>query len=551
MVHTFKRIYLYTAASFALLFSAVVTINLLTDLFRLAGLSYDFYIQQAPTDVKSDLLFFVVGVLLVGVAFGGVHYWLIRRDARSDPGALGGATRHIFLNGLLAVSALIAVFAGLTALGEIGQTESDRASPLAWAVVFALVFLLVEWERRKVLPVGRAATLIRKIHENVLQGILLIVASFAIYYASKEVVEYVLVQNGTLQVIDCSRPASTFSPTDICQAPLLIGPLAQALFASAAWALYVWLGFWDQRSVLRWVLRFVAFGVGIIWLLAGVESLVQTAVGGALGVPNAWLNAQLDDLPFIGQIVTGALIALPYFFWIRRVSAASLGTRQASDQGLLAVPAGLSAGLFLAGLSMVLAGLLEKFIPGGKPPSDESWALSLGLLVAGLGYLPSWWVLRRISDPARGGPVLPRRVYVLALLAGTAIAAVGFAVTAIYQFLKVFLGIAGGDDLLARQALVVVVVVGATALYHVWQLRADLRVLHARQTAAQPAPAPTAEDGAAPVSPPVEAGLASEAVPLQSPTGAGETLESILSAVAAGTLAPAAAAARIRALPRL
>jgi hypothetical protein len=562
MVHTFKRIYLYTAASFALLFTAVVTTNVLADLFRLAGLGPHYppdvfgepLVPSAAT-LERDALFFAITFVVIGLGFGGLHYWLIRRDAHADPGALGGATRHVFVNGLMAVSALIVVPNALTVLGDLGRSDvyySDTAGSLAWAVVFALVFLYVEWERRRAQPVGRASTLIRKIQENGLQGILLIIASITIYLAITEVVRYVLVQVGTLTV-DCtfSEPASV--RVSICPAPVLLGPALQSVFALAAWGLYVWLGFWDQRSILRWVLRFVIFGYGIGWVLVGVQALVQTVIGDALGVSGAWQNAQVEGLPFIGELATGMLVALPYFLWIRRVSAASPESRQASNQGLLAVPAGLSAGLFLAGLAIVLAGLLEQVIPGGSPPSAESWASSLGLLVAGLGYVPLWVVLRRISDPAQPGPVLPRRVYVLVLLAGTAIAAVGFAVTAIYQFLAVSLGISSGGYLLARQALVVTLVTGVTALYHLWQLRADLRALHARQAAAQPAPAPApaplAEEGTAPA--PSPAGVAPEAPTLPSPNGVSETLESILNQVAAGSLEPDAAAARIRSLPRL
>jgi hypothetical protein len=558
MAQTFKRIYLYIAATVALLITAFVAVNLLGDLFRLAGLG-----EQYPPDVTGlpptpssatitlDLLFFGIVFVVIGLGFGGVHYWLIRRDARADPGALGGATRHVFVNGLMALSTLIVVPNALTVLSRLGQANlyfTDSGGPLAFAVVFALVFLLVEWERRRAQPVGRAASLMRKIHENLLQGILLIIASFFVYYAIKEVVEYVLVQNGTLAV-DCNFP----TPLSVCEAPSLPGPLAQALFAIAAWGLYVWLGFWDQRSRLRWVLRFVAFGVGIIWLLVGLASLVNTVAGSALGVSDAWQTSLASDLPFIGELLTGTLIALPYFLWIRRVGRVSPEVATASNQGLLAVPAGLSAGLFLAGLALVLSGLVEKIIPGGQPPDAQGWATALAFLVAGLGYLPLWLALRRASDPAQAGPVIPRRVYVLILLAGTAIAAVGLFVTSLYQFLAESLGIGQGNDLLARQTLVAALVTGVTALYHLWQLRVDLRLLHARQAAAQSAaPAGVAAGpGAAQVSQPAGLGQTSGPITLPSPNGAGETLEGILGEVAAGVLQPAAAAARIRALPTL
>ncbi len=437
----------------------------------------------------------------------------------------------------MAASALIAVPNAITVLGRVGQTDSccyNNADSLAWAVMFALVFLYVEWERRKVQPVGRAATLMRQIHENVLQGLLLIIASPFVFYALTETVQYVLVQSGAL-LVDCNSP----SRFNLCETPVVLGPALAALFAIASWGLYVWLGLWDQQSVLRWIVRFVMYAYGVGWLLVGLVVLVQTLVESALGVPDTWQSAQRDGLPFVGELVTGALIAVPYFFWIRRVSSGLPKVAQSSQQGLLAVPAGLSAGPFLAGLAQLLSGLLEQLLPGGSPLSREGWAMGWALLVAGLGYLPLWLGLRRASDPALGGPVVPRRVYVLVLLAGTAIAAVGLVVTALYQFLAEALGIGSGDTLLARQALVAALVTGVTALYHLWRLRADLRGLHARQAAALPALPAVAEEVQAP-----------EVPVAPSPNGA-ETLESILNQVATGTLEPAAAASRIRALPKL
>jgi hypothetical protein len=85
------------------------------------------------------------------------------------------------------------------------------------------------------------------------------------------------------------------------------------------------------------------------------------------------------------------------------------------------------------------------------------------------------------------------------------------------------------------------VVLGAMALYHLWQLRADLRVIHTRTPAAPPVS--TAESGAS---------AASDTLPEQiaAPSDA-ETLELILQRVYAGALDPASAARRIRSLPKL
>src|SRR5215469_2042988 len=131
MVHTLKRVYLYTAVTFALLFTAGFTISLLSTLFQAAGLlPHDTYYDgssnvtttyPAPSQqaITASVVYFVVVAVLVGLAFGGSHYWLIRRDARGDSQADAGAVRHLFLNGLMAVSTLFVVPAGLIALSQI------------------------------------------------------------------------------------------------------------------------------------------------------------------------------------------------------------------------------------------------------------------------------------------------------------------------------------------------------------------------------------------------------------------------------------------------
>ena len=119
------------------------------------------------------------------------------------------------------------------------------------------------------------------------------------------------------------------------------------------------------------------------------------------------------------------------------------------------------------------------------------------MLVAGLGYPFLWLALARSSNPARGGPTIPRRVYVLVVLAGTAIGALIAAVFMVYQTVASALGLASADPLIARRSAVILVVLGAMALYHLWVLRADLRVSHA-QAAAQPVPAPVVAQAGAP-----------------------------------------------------
>jgi hypothetical protein len=554
MVHTLKRIYLYTAATFALLFTAGVTINLLINLFYLAGLlprtTFDDggYTPPPPSsqDIEQSVVLFFVTALLVGAIFGGGHYWLIRRDARSDPGADGGPTRHVFLNGLLALAALVGVPTALAALAGIDQSTGyiDTAIPLSFALVSGLVFLLVFLERARVQPAGRAAVLIRQIHEDGVQAVLLVIASVTLVSAVSAFIHWALVQTNVVQPV-CfplfgEGPAASASAT-FCSTPI-ISPLLEVVFILAAWGGYVWLGAWSRGRVLQRILWFAALGYGLVWLLAGIALAFYTGLAVLYGAPGAWQQSLDDSLPFVGTLLTSVLIIVPYLLWIQWLAAQKPDFRRTILQGLLALSAAVSISFFLVGLILTLEGVVEQLVPAGSTLDAKGWATAMGMLIAGLGYPFLWWRLRRESDPAQEGPMIPRRVYVLAVLAATAIGAIIAAVIITYQIVALLLGLPFADVLTARRGGVILLVLGAMALSHLWQLRADLRAIHAR-AAAQPAPKPEPGAGA-----PQEAA----ALPMGAPaSGTPETLESILRAVAAGALDPAAAAARIRRLPAL
>ncbi|HEY7358777.1 MAG TPA: DUF5671 domain-containing protein, partial [Ktedonobacterales bacterium] len=469
----------------------------------------------------------------------GGHYWLIRRDARSDPGADAGVVRHLFLNALMALAALVGVPTTLAFLGGVDQAEGshDPASSLSFALVAGLVFLYIFLERRQVNPAGRAAPILRQIQEDGVQAILLIIASAFFYGGITAVFEYILVTNhAATQVTGCINFLEGPSVPDQCPPLPLFSPMLTTLFAIAAWGGYVWLGNWSRRAVLQRVLWYAAFGFGLIWLLYGVAQGLYTAASLLFGDASAWQEALDSSLAFVAELLTGLLITIPYALWLRRLGQREPRLREAIWQGVLAIAAALSAVFFLTGLSMLLGGLVEQVVPGGTPPDAQGWATAVGILVAGVGYPVLWLWLRRASNPAQGGPIIPRRVYVLVMLAGTAIGALVAAVFMAYQIVADALSLASANAQLARQSAVILVVLGALALYHLWRLRADVRVIHARTAAAKSEPAQAAAT-------PADQAAASASAP--------ETLESILQLVAAGALDPSVAAEHIRGLAKL
>jgi hypothetical protein len=388
------------------------------------------------------------------------------------------------------------------------------------------------------------------------QAVFVFIASGVISSGISNMIGWLLVKNQVVRG-ECYFYGPVSSSEPFCTSPQALSGLLQILLMLAAWGLYVWMGLWSRGSVLQRIVWYALYGYGLIWLLVGVAQGIHTGAAVLYGVPDAWQDALNGYLPFIGVFVTGALIVTPYFFWLRRLAAQMPDRRQAIQQGFLALPAALSAGFFLVGVILLLQGALEQVVPGGSPIGADGWARAVGVLVAGLAYPFLWLAFRRDSDPARSGPMIPRRAYVLVILAATGIGAVIAAAVTAYQIAAIFLSLPFADALVARRAGVVLLVLGVMALSHLWQLRADQRAFHVRTPAEESTSAPAWTN--ATTVPSVLSALAADAsaasaspAPPAAPVGNGaETLESILSAVAAGTLDPTTAAVRIRRLPGL
>jgi hypothetical protein len=452
--------------------------------------------------------------------------------------------RHLFLNALLALAALVCVPTTLAFLGGIDQTQGshDPALGLSFALVSGLVFLYIYLERRRVDPVGHAAPIIRQIQEDGVQGVLLIIASGVVFSGVTSVIHYGLVNSGAVSAPQCFSFESGAQTPIPCPPLPLLSPILTSLAAIAAWGFYAWLCAWSRGAVLQRVLWYAALGYGLIWQLYGVSQGIYTGLASLFGESTAWQEALNTSLPFVGELVVGLLITVPYALWLRLLAAREPRLSASVRQGLLAIPSALSAAFFLTGIILLLMGLVERVVPGGNPPDAGGWATAVGVLVAGILYPFFWLRLRRMSAPAQGGPTIPRRIYVLVILAGSAIGALIAAVFMVYQVVADALSLTSANPQLARQSAVIFVVLGAMALYHLWQLRADLRAIHGR--APTTAPAPTAAAGAVAE----EATLPGPAVAQASEV---ETLEAILQRVYTGALDPASAAVRIRSLPKL
>ncbi len=96
MARNLYRFYLYVVFVAMLIFATVGLEIFLQVLFSLTGLRGSYSTLPTSATVTQTGVFFGVSWFIAALV-GGLHYWLIRRDMRSDPAAGGSnAIRSFF-----------------------------------------------------------------------------------------------------------------------------------------------------------------------------------------------------------------------------------------------------------------------------------------------------------------------------------------------------------------------------------------------------------------------------------------------------------------------
>lgn len=441
MVRTLYRIYLYIVSLFLLFFSAIVTAIFLGIVLQATPLNGSYQPALRQDQIVQPATLAVISWVATAL-IGGLHYWLIRRDMAGDPGAGTGATRSFFLNAAEGISAYVAILAGTLALS---QTRYSGASS-AYAVwfVFVGVFVLLELERRRTQAGPGAATVLQRLHLYGIQMIVLIFFLISTWLtALTQSLLAIFVATGLVHP-DCNtfgpEPTSCFvNGVGSVDTPYLALLWGMVVWVTFAWLAYAFLARRDNaRSRLRQVIHFIGFAIGLGVLIYAFERAVELVARWALNLGVTFTDI-LASYNFISPALVALLVIAFYIFWLRRDVMREPQESRAIQLIIQALAAGLLALVFWAGCIVLLRNIVEALVPGGTTVERSTWATSIALVVAGVGYIP---VALRLRGETRepGAISAPRRGFVLTLLAlGTLTSAVGLIVL-LYAVITAALG---------------------------------------------------------------------------------------------------------------
>lgn len=431
MLRGLYRFYLYTVFIAMLLFAASGIEGLLQTVLAQTVFKNPDNILPQSTIVQS--IVFAIVSLFISALFGGLHYWLIRRDMRGDPEANNGAVRAFFLNAVEFIVLPLAVGIGGFTIASLGQQYTGNASfSTAFSITMLALWAVIEAERRRIPPNSGVALVFQRLHFYGVQLLLLFILTTIWLSGVGLLIDDLFFGGRGLGEAICGG-------FTICPSLNLLSQIVATLLVLLSWLGYGWLSRKDTASLIRKVLHFFSFGYGLIALMVGIYRAASLLLFAILHVPIdarsiSGPNAQYDVLSplLLGLLVTGL-----YLYWLHKAA------RQHNEQISVsltaqAIATALLGASFWYGIGLLILNLLEQAIPSSTALTSASWANALALIITGIGYIPLDIHLRRRSKHAAF--TTPLRGFVFALFGGGILTSAIGGATALYAYSTSLLG---------------------------------------------------------------------------------------------------------------
>ena len=433
MLRGLYRFYLYTVFIAMLIFAATGIEGLLqTGLGQTVFKDPNFALSQSS--IVQSIVYAIVS-LLTATLFGGLHYWLIRRDLRSDPTAGNGAVRAFFLNIVEFITLpLVAGIGGYT-IASLGTQYNGGASfGVAFSITMLLVWLILELERRRVPAQSGTALIFQRLHLYGTQLVLLFILTNLWLNSIGLLVDDAIFHGHGTGLPVCGG-------FTVCPGPNLLSQLAGTFLVIAFWLGYSWLSRHDTTSLIRKVVYFFGFGYGFIALLVGIYrgiSLVLLTILHAPIDPHS-ISGPFAQYDIVSPLTLGLLSTGLYLYWLRH-AALQHGKQERLTTALTAqsIATALTSVSFWFGCGLLLLNLLERIIPSNTTITTENWTTAFALIVTGVAYIPLDISLRRRSEKAAF--TAPLRGFVFALFGGGILTSAIGGATALYAYATSLLG---------------------------------------------------------------------------------------------------------------
>lgn len=500
---TLRRIYLYTILAVLLAALLIGTSDLLEVLFE--GLT-----ETAPARASayaretSEDLSLALALIIVATPLWALHAWLLRRSTHGDPEATraerASGVRSTYFLVVLVVTLAIASVTLVGWLGiALGSSTMDGpfepSTALAYALTFGVAWALHAWWRMRDLrqaPDSTAGDWLTRVDLYVVLFVAGVVALLSLSDLITTAARFLIEGRPMTSTTGWFRDA-------------MAGPLALTMVAATVWSIH-WLGARrlclapdPMGSAHRSSRMRTAYFVGIalassVAVLAMVSDSLRQVMLDLADV--RWQNADPDRLRVIGGPLLASLPFLAAWWWhLRRAG------HEASDRGgdalhvavtrigrLVVALVGLT-GLAL-GTAMTIGAVIDlasTYADAGVVSAtilrrDLSGAASMAIVGLAI-WLPSWIVVQR--ERARGGIQVAsstaRRAY-LGIVSGAAVvAAMISGAWVAYQAIRYLLDTGATEGTSLAFGFLVVALVGLA--YHLFVLRADLRLVPAAHPA--------------------------------------------------------------------
>jgi len=440
----FRRFYLYSALSVAVLAAALGIGALLNAVLRAAGVGT----ALGAADL-SRTISLTIAVLAFALPVGGVHLWLIARSLR-DPVESGSEARHGYLNAWLLVALVVDLIAGTALISALALPFPSEPAPFIAALVVASAVGVAAWlwvdttvpeDTRRRTQAARVAMAVTMI------GTTLAIAGAAAAAGS---------------LANTPPEPASLPPflTPELQARQLRGNLISGAYALALWSIALlrqWRWRADRDRAL-YTLAFYGAGVALVTIAAALEAsaLIRRADG------TASLAAVTALWP---ALAAGALLVTVHLGLLLADRGRNGHPAVVTDRLVLAFPAAVGLAAALAGIALAWS----RLVLGGELVSAAAL-----VAIGGALYVPAWLALLRHTRTEPQSDV--RRFYLFTVVCLALVATVLFGVVSVYNTLVAVLLIGSPNS--ARDGLAwlgAALAAGMAFAVHVWLLVRDQR----------------------------------------------------------------------------